>query len=625
MSFFSLQNLRSRWNRILSSRRREADLLSPPNQPQENNSCCETIFYSRKREDFSRDLSSVRMRRRLPLLESADRDNSRRQGVVYEDFPYPMEEPMENDNNKLETNNQLLRTRLRRQSRRLEDMNNDEDNFSLDMNELRKEMTVTMNQIFIPSFRPFRMELDIPFVSSCKHTMFMHGRMTPEDHRLKDKCNAGMIKASMENDLASLKYFVYGGANIFNSDGDGWTALHIAASKGFTEVADFLISERLYRDCQTHKGETPLMLAARANHLSTVQLLLRNEASADVTDVQGRTPLMHAAQSAGKEILKVLTENKSNLNVIDKEGNTALIWATMHKNDAAVDYLVNTFYELDLEKKTHGKNWTALHWAVSTASETNIRALVIAGAALNACHINKGETPVKLADRLGNREIRRLMHSLEACSHRRVAYCSDGEEFKYFCFILGQPLEGDLPRPPLSELSSNTLNLYRLIQEELRKQEDAEQENHRRQLAESEPTDSEDTISHGAAGEDSSDGTSKTTSVEGETKQNKGDKSQTKGVSKASKRRKQIQERRRLVRRKLDPIMAACADDIRNAADNSAVKDEIYPPPLKIKIHVFTLIFLYLKTENIQIQNMSCVEVVGTDAVPPAKKPSRHG
>ncbi|GFS14466.1 ankyrin repeat protein [Elysia marginata] len=394
------------------------------------------------------------------------------------------------------------------------------------MRQIREETNIYTNPIHIPPFFHYRFFCHIPSLNICKHKMLPCRMDISEERRLKDQCNAGLIDAAMKNNIALVAEFIDRGAGIFYTNKEGWTALHIAASKGFTNLADFLISKGLYRDCKTPKGETPLMLAARSNQVSTVECLLCNEASVKSTDRKGRTPLMHAAEISGKEMLKILLNKGADLNTTDKDGYTAFILATMNKNDDAVEFFV-TFLGLDLEKKCKIKNWTALHWAVSTESETNIRTLVKAGAAMNACFKN-GETPVKLAYRLGNSEIRRLMHSLEAVSHRRIAYCSDGEELKYYLFLVGPQLEGEPPKEPLPELSPQAIDMYRAFQEQWRQQEAEEAEARQQAAATSPASDTANSVSPNTEAY-STDPGRKAASSQGITKQKNGTKAQSDG------------------------------------------------------------------------------------------------
>ena len=463
---------------MFHSRRERAEQAVSPQQDQNTNSTTGDSSTPRMRESLGRNLEPVRMRSRSPA--NSRRDPNRRHGV-YEDIVCPridlgldMEEsPMRS-----------LRGRRRpRHRHNVEDMDIDlhldmdfeEPDFCRDverrMNEMRAEMNMSINLMRLPSSH-HRIVLDIPRPNICRRRRLLDYKETAEERRIYEESNAGLIKGAEENDLPLVKRCVDRGAGIFHTNPKGWTALHIVASKGFTDLADFLISKGLYVDCRTPQGETPLMLAIRENDLTTVNCLLRNQASLRLTDTSGRPPLLHAAETCSKNILKTLIDRGAELNYTDKEGNSALILASMHKNNAAVEFLVS-LSEIDVEKKCKTNNWTALHWAVSTESEENINTLVKAGAALNASCFNGGETPIRLANRLGNRNIKSLIHRLEAMSHRRVVYCSDGEELKYYLFVVAPPLEEDPQAPQSPTISFEAQHLLQAMVDALRPPEEA--------------------------------------------------------------------------------------------------------------------------------------------------------
>ncbi|KAK3787464.1 hypothetical protein RRG08_025730 [Elysia crispata] len=580
---------------------------------------------SSRTDSGDRSFSPVRMRARCPTASRSRPDPNRRHaGILHQDDNiHPCREnqlDMDLEEVSLRRNRNHKRPRPRRYLENIDidehlDLDDIEPDICRDieicMNDIRTEIDMATNLMQISFQHHFDMEISRPKI--CKRKMYLENR---EERRFKDECNIGLIQATERNDLGSVTTFVDRGAGLLYTNADGWTALHIAASKGFSKIADFLISRGLYIDCTTPERKTPLMLAARSNESATVNCLLQKEASLRHTDKEGRTPLMHAAEAAGRDILKMMTDRGADVNLTDNDGKTALIVAAMHKNDAAVNFFV-TQNEVDLEKKSKENNWTALHWAVATESEGNIRTLVKAGAALNACSFNKGETPIKLASRLGNRTILRLMHSLEAMSHRRIVYCSDGTEMKCYLFIIGPPLQGE-PEEQLPTLSPETQNLFQAMQEELRRQEPALQEERRTrqgELSQALP----DTQTH------SKKPHTETALSQAMTKQEPSQEAEFDEKAKQLERRKEIQSRRRLIKRKLDPILAGTADDLRNSADSSCVLDQIYPPPLEVKIQVFTLLFLCLETESVRVQNVSCVSVVGINQNPITKKPNRRG
>ena len=75
------------------------------------------------------------------------------------------------------------------------------------------------------------------------------------------------------------------------------TVLHIAATRNYGEVLEYLLCESLVMDIDacTKQGETPLILAVRARSLRNVSLLLSNKADSTVIDINGNSAVHWAA------------------------------------------------------------------------------------------------------------------------------------------------------------------------------------------------------------------------------------------------------------------------------------------------------------------------------------------
>lgn len=72
----------------------------------------------------------------------------------------------------------------------------------------------------------------------------------------------------------------------------GLTALHLAATKGFTKLCIFLIQQHgAAADALTLKKQTPLHLSAESGQLAACQLLMGLRASPDATDDKGQKPI----------------------------------------------------------------------------------------------------------------------------------------------------------------------------------------------------------------------------------------------------------------------------------------------------------------------------------------------
>jgi len=152
-----------------------------------------------------------------------------------------------------------------------------------------------------------------------------------------------LMKASENNDLASVKYLVENGANInyqLDKQGKeyllgfeiGKTALHFAAEKNSAEVAEFLIKSGANVNIKNVEGKTPLMkavtfIATNAQKESA----LANKALYFSEKVKN-TPNYQESFLLGSRyfnVICVLLNNNADINVQDTAGNTALHYAIM--------------------------------------------------------------------------------------------------------------------------------------------------------------------------------------------------------------------------------------------------------------------------------------------------------
>lgn len=96
------------------------------------------------------------------------------------------------------------------------------------------------------------------------------------------------------------------------TDGD-WTALHLAAHYGHTEIVRTLLTSLapLYIDAVTNDKATALMLAAEAGHDAVVEILLEFSASIHGTNKNGKSAIFLARQQKHTGIARLLTEHSS--------------------------------------------------------------------------------------------------------------------------------------------------------------------------------------------------------------------------------------------------------------------------------------------------------------------------
>lgn len=141
---------------------------------------------------------------------------------------------------------------------------------------------------------------------------------------------APVADAAMRGDIEQLRTLLRDGADVNAAHGDGMSALHWAAERGYPEVAQTLLYAGAETEAATRIGEyRPLHIASRNGNLELVSILV--EAGADVsavTDPSGSTPLHLAAVSGNQDVVRVLMEAGADPNALEAEWKqTPLIFA----------------------------------------------------------------------------------------------------------------------------------------------------------------------------------------------------------------------------------------------------------------------------------------------------------
>ena len=104
--------------------------------------------------------------------------------------------------------------------------------------------------------------------------------------------DAAFLLAVYHNDLAAVEHRLAAGADLAAVDGKGWSALHVAASRGFAAMTKLLLRRGASVDARTRYGGTPLHLATGAE---CCRMLALAGADVDAVNCRGETPLHYAA------------------------------------------------------------------------------------------------------------------------------------------------------------------------------------------------------------------------------------------------------------------------------------------------------------------------------------------
>ncbi|MEO2003116.1 MAG: ankyrin repeat domain-containing protein, partial [Candidatus Poribacteria bacterium] len=153
-----------------------------------------------------------------------------------------------------------------------------------------------------------------------------------------------IIDAARSGDVDALRSLLAEGADANTTQGDGMTALHWAAERGHSAVAELLLSAGADGEAQTRVGSyTPLHLASRSGYGPIVRTLLDAGAAPDATTTNtGVTPLHLAAGAVGgADAVAALLERGATVDAREaSSGQTPLMFASAYNRSEAVVVLL---------------------------------------------------------------------------------------------------------------------------------------------------------------------------------------------------------------------------------------------------------------------------------------------
>jgi ankyrin repeat protein len=104
------------------------------------------------------------------------------------------------------------------------------------------------------------------------------------------------------------------------------TALHDAASSGFSNIVELLLDFNIDPDIGDGKGVTALWDASKRGYVGVVEILLNRSADVDLASYTNSTPWIIAASNSHIEVVEALlvATPQPDLERRDDKGNTAL-------------------------------------------------------------------------------------------------------------------------------------------------------------------------------------------------------------------------------------------------------------------------------------------------------------
>ena len=156
--------------------------------------------------------------------------------------------------------------------------------------------------------------------------------------------DAALLDAARRSDAAAVRTALRAGANPNAAQGDGLTALHLAAEKGSLEVTRLLIDAKANVEARSRiGGYTPLHVAAQNAHAPVVTALLAAGASPRATTTTGGSTPLHLAAKAlnGEAAVRALLDKGADVNAREgSAGQTPLMFAAAYGRTATVRELM---------------------------------------------------------------------------------------------------------------------------------------------------------------------------------------------------------------------------------------------------------------------------------------------
>jgi len=202
------------------------------------------------------------------------------------------------------------------------------------------------------------------------------------------------------NDAATVEFvreLISRGANVDASDESGETVLSNAVSACKIEVVKELINAGGRIDTKDDHNTTILMRAALNEDDQVARFLIEAGASIDAENTDGESALTFAARAGKGSVLKLLIDKGATINLTQTDLDNALL-SSMTNEDSSV---VKILLQAGASANAKDRETTALMRAVQSGKPETIRALIDAGAELNAVD-EDGWTAVMHADSAEN-------------------------------------------------------------------------------------------------------------------------------------------------------------------------------------------------------------------------------
>jgi len=153
--------------------------------------------------------------------------------------------------------------------------------------------------------------------------------------------NKTMLHAIAKGDAADVHNHLLLGADVNETNKQGWTPLHFATVRGKTECARVLVEAGAALDPRTGTNKTPLHFAADRGFLEITKLLVENGADISAQDDEGWSPLHYAAEKNRVDVAAYLIELGAEVDLRSLRGGTPLHEASASAGPAMIQLLLD--------------------------------------------------------------------------------------------------------------------------------------------------------------------------------------------------------------------------------------------------------------------------------------------
>jgi ankyrin repeat protein len=252
---------------------------------------------------------------------------------------------------------------------------------------------------------------------------------------------AAILFAARQNDLASVKTLLEGGADINLRSADGSTALLVAIINEHNELAEYLLDHGADPNLADDKGRAGLYIAIdmrdlewstrpappekdKVDGLQMIQALLKHGANPNARLIKkiplrgqpsfdgrwanqiGATPFWRAAQSDDVAVMRLLLENKADASIASADRTTPLMVAAgvgwsdgqSHGSTADAPEAIQICFERGADvNAVNDDGYTALHGASFRGAVNVVELLVAKGARMDIKN-KEGRMPINMAE-----------------------------------------------------------------------------------------------------------------------------------------------------------------------------------------------------------------------------------